>query len=73
MLGAGDELFDEGMELEGDEGEPTKTKDGYAEFAIVLTIENKERLLRKLNDIKNAEGIESMEDALMLMVEGYGQ
>lgn len=73
LLGGGDELFDEGMELEGDEGEPTKTKDGYAEFAIVLTIENKERLLRRLNEIKNAEGIESMEDALMLMVEGYGQ
>lgn len=48
--------------------EPTKTTDGYAEFAIVLAIENKQRLLRRLNEVKRENNMATNEDALMWIV-----
>lgn len=45
-----------------------KTDEGYVEFAIVMQEENKRRLMARLNEIKERHGVESNEDALMIMV-----
>lgn len=70
LLGSDDDLFDEDLELDEDDEEKDKTKtdEGYAEFAIVLTVDNKELLLKKLNAIKNEQALDTNEDALMWMV-----
>jgi hypothetical protein len=44
-----------------------KTDEGYVEFAVVMREENKRRLNQRLNEIKVSHGIESNEDALMVM------
>lgn len=51
-----------------DEGPRKKTDEGYVEFAIVMQEENKRRLMTRLNEIKEKHGVESNEDALMIMV-----
>lgn len=45
-----------------------KTDDGYVEFAIVMQEENKRRLTSRLNEIKEQHGVESNEDALMIII-----
>jgi hypothetical protein len=73
LLGDTDDFFDSELELdEDDEKEPTKTDEGYAEFSIVLTVDNKQRLLTVLNRIKNEQALETNEDALMFMVGNHG-
>jgi ParB-like chromosome segregation protein Spo0J len=65
-----DNLFETDDEVK-EKKEPSKTDDGYAEFAIVLTVENKKRFTDALNIIKKDHGISSSEEALMVMCNEY--
>ena len=51
-----------------DDAPRKKTDEGYVEFALVMQEENKRRLMARLNEIKERHGVESNEDALMIMV-----
>ena len=50
---------------------PRKSEEGFAEFAIVMQVENRRRLATLLNEIKQQKSVESNEAALMLMAETY--
>jgi hypothetical protein len=71
-----DSLFEENGESYEDysaPSEPKKTDDEYAEFCVVLLVEEKKRLLSVLKKIKDEHGAQSHEDALKILVETYGQ
>lgn len=71
FLDLGEDIFDGGEDDGDDEKEPTKTVEGYAEFAVVMQVENKQRLVSVLNSIKAKHEIESQEDAIMILLECY--
>lgn len=52
--------------------EVTKTSEGFCEFAIVLTFDEKSELVKKLNMLKQEHNLESQRQALMLMVAKHG-
>jgi len=68
--GGDDSLFEvDDVKIEIDK--PKKTDDGYVEFAVVLSVDNKTRLLSAINKIKNEHGTQSNEEALMIMCDGF--
>lgn len=78
----GDELFHvpEVSEAEGrntrtggDGAKATKTQEGYAEFAVVLTVENKTKLMDALNRIKEKQKLKTNEDALLWLANKHGR
>ncbi len=48
--------------------EPSKTTDGYVEFAVVLSEADKKQLMSQINKVKADYQIESNADALMMIV-----
>ncbi len=74
LLNLEDDLFDGGDDDDYDDeddlpSEPKKTDEGFAEFAVVMQVENKQRLTKLLNEVKADHGITSNEEALMILVE----
>jgi hypothetical protein len=55
-------------EISSEDGPRKKTDEGYVEFALVMQEENKRRLMAKLKSIKDRHGVESNEDAMMILV-----
>ena len=47
---------------------PSKTTEGYVEFAVVLEEADKKRLMSEINQVKSDHQIESTADALMVIV-----
>ena len=47
---------------------PSKTTEGYVEFAVVLEEADKKRLMDEINQVKSDHQIESTADALMVIV-----
>ena len=58
---------------DSDEIVPKKSDDGFAEFALVMQVENRQRLSQILSLTKQAKGVSSNEDALMLVAETYAR
>lgn len=48
--------------------EPSKTTDGYVEFAVVLSEDDKKQLMSQINKVKADHQIESNAEALMIIV-----
>lgn len=53
-------------------GAPTRSSEGYTEFSVVLTVENKSKLMSTLNELKAEHELEGVEEAIMFLVDNYG-
>jgi hypothetical protein len=53
------------------EEKPTGSMNDYSTFDLVMLYDNKIKLLKILNDIKQQLDIEKQEDALMVLVDNY--
>lgn len=51
--------------------EPRSSDDHYSQFAIVMLHDNKVRMMDVLDKLRNAKGLDKLEDALMELVRSY--
>ena len=58
-------------EADNDIAPKKKTDEGFAEFALVMSVENKKQLLDKINYVKKEHEITSTEEAMMIIVSAY--
>ena len=58
-------------EADNDIAPKKKTDEGFAEFALVMSFENKKQLLNKINYVKKEHEITSTEEAMMIIVSAY--
>ena len=63
--------FEEDHEEQTEIAPKKKTDEGFAEFALVMSFENKKQLLNKINYVKNEHEITSTEEAIMIIVSAY--
>jgi hypothetical protein len=75
-----EDLFDVSEEVDAEnrrkrtkEKEASKTTDGYAEFSLVMQVENREQLLDTIKRVQKDHGMDTKEDALMYLVAQYGE
>lgn len=64
---------EEEKEKEGqtDEAKPLASADGFSTFELVMTHENKVKLVDGLNAIREEKQLERLEDALIVLLENY--
>ena len=69
-----EDFFDEGPATPAPRApkEATKTTEGYAEFSLVMQVENREQLFDVLRRIQTDHGAETKEEQLMVLVAKYG-
>lgn len=69
-----DDMFDTlEVEEENEEKLPTAYDDDYSKFDLIMLHENRGKLISTLNDIKEQNNFETLEQALMHLIDNYNE
>lgn len=72
LFTADDQLDAENKKKREKNKEATKTMDGYAEFSLVMQVQNRDQFLDVIKRVQTDHGFDTKEDAIMYLVVNYG-